>query len=78
MRDGDMNSVVENMIIYERLILASIGLVLIAVAGCSGLIQSSTRNDMPLTGTVAETTGGIPPIDVAAPERTEKATFALG
>ena len=73
-----MSSVVKNLIIDRRLVIASIGLALAVLAGCCWLVRSSARNDMLLTELDVEDTGRIPPIDAAAPERTEKAIFALG
>lgn len=73
-----MSNTLENLIIDQRLILAGISFVLVVLAGCSRLVRPAVTNDSSYAGAVPNITGGIPPIDAAAPERTEKATFALG
>jgi hypothetical protein len=41
-------------------------------------IQNDRRNTMPTVETSAGLLAGIPPIDRAAPKKTETATFSLG
>ena len=73
-----MSNFVENLINDQRLILAGISFVLVVLAGCSRLVRPAVADDSSGAAAVPNVTREIPAMDAAAPERTEKATFALG
>ena len=52
-------------------------LLAVLVLGLAVLLVGCGRNTLP-GGTLPMTAGPVPPIDLAAPERYETATFALG
>ena len=60
----------------QRILVLVVGLVGLVLGAL--LLASREEQTVALTGTEVETRAATPPIDAAAPARTETATFALG